>query len=74
MSTSVSPITWMPRRKTNNKMNMNKQVIITCLRGTIGRWPKGKAIVILVLALFAMAGQAQTFQYRIVGNIGMEFT
>ena len=55
-------------------MNMNKQVIITCLRGTIGRWPKGKAIVILVLALFAMAGQAQTFQYRIVGNIGMEFT
>lgn len=53
---------------------MNKQVIITCLRGTIGRWPKGKAIVILMLALFAMAGQAQTFQYRIVGNIGMEFT
>ena len=53
---------------------MNKQVIITCLRGTIGRWPKGKAIVILVLALLAMAGQAQTFQYRIVGNIGMEFT
>ena len=29
---------------------MNKQTIITCLRGTIGRWPKGKAIVIPVLA------------------------
>ncbi len=64
---------------------MNKQIVITCLRGTIGRWPKGKAIVILVLILIVplspwrgvrgeAAGQAQTFQYRIVGNIGMEFT
>ena len=39
---------------------MNKQTIITCLRGTIGRWPKGKAIAIPVLALVAIMGQAQT--------------
>ena len=32
---------------------MFRQSIITCLRGTIGRWPKGKAIVIPVLALVA---------------------
>ena len=30
---------------------MTKRIIITCLRGTIGRWPKGKAIVIPVLVL-----------------------
>ena len=41
---------------------MTKRIIITCLRGTIGRWPKGKAIAIPVLALFAMAGQAKTFK------------
>ena len=40
-------------------MNM-KQTIITCLRGAIGRWPKGKAIVIPVLALVWVSGQAQT--------------
>ena len=32
---------------------MFKRTIITCLRGTIGRWPKGKAIAIPVLALVA---------------------
>ena len=48
---------------------MNKKVIITCLRGTIGRWPKGKAIVIPVLALFAMAGQGQTFTHS--EDVGM---
>ena len=48
---------------------MNKQTIITCLRGTIGRWPKGKAIVIPVLALVAMAGQAQTFTHS--KDVGM---
>ena len=37
-----------------------KQTIITCLRGTIGRWPKGKAIVIPMLALVWVSGQAQT--------------
>ncbi|MBR6181822.1 MAG: thioredoxin family protein [Prevotella sp.] len=41
---------------------MNKQSIITCLRETIGRWPKGKAIVIPVLALVAMAGHAKTYK------------
>ncbi len=30
---------------------MDKQDIITCIRGIIGRWPVGKAIIILVLAL-----------------------
>ena len=29
----------------------NKRTIITCLRGTIGRWLKGKAIAIPVLAI-----------------------
>ena len=48
---------------------MNKQTIITCLRGTIGRWPKGKVIVIPVLALVAMAGQAQTFTHS--KDVGM---
>ncbi len=38
---------------------MNKPTIITCLRGIIGRWPKGKAIAIHVLALVALTGQAQ---------------
>ena len=48
---------------------MNKQTIITCLRGTIGRWPKGKAIVIPVLAFVAMAGQGQTFTHS--EDVGM---
>ena len=30
---------------------MDKQDIITCIRGIIGRLPVGKAIIILVLAL-----------------------
>ena len=46
---------------------MNKQTIITCLRGTIGRWLKGKAIVIPVLVLVAMEGQAQN-KFTIHGN------
>ena len=41
---------------------MTKRIIITCLRGTIGRWPKGKAIAIPVLALFAVAGYSKTFK------------
>ena len=48
---------------------MNKQIIITCLRGTFGRWPKGKAIAIPVLVLVAMAGQAQTFTHS--EDVGM---
>ena len=46
---------------------MSKQTIITCLRGTIGRWPKGKAIAIPVLVLVAMAGKAQTRTATITG-------
>ena len=46
---------------------MNMQTIITCLRGTIGRWLKGKAIVIPVLVLVAMEGQAQN-KFTIHGN------
>ena len=57
---------------------MNKQTIITCLRGTIGRWPKGKAIVIPVLVLILplspwrgvrgeAMGQAQTKTATITG-------
>ena len=48
---------------------MSKKVIITCLRGTIGRWLKGKAIVIPVLVLVAMEGQAQTFTHS--KDVGM---
>ena len=33
-----------------------------------------KAIIIILFSLVAMMDQAQTFQYRIVGIIGMEFT
>jgi len=55
-------------RTVNKNMNiMNKQTIITCLRGTIGRWLKGKAIVIPVLVLVAMEGQAQN-KFTIHGN------
>ena len=46
---------------------MTKRIIITCLRGTIGRWLKGKAIVIPVLVLAAMEGQAQN-KFTIHGN------
>lgn len=48
---------------------MTKRIIITCLRGTIGRWPKGKAIVIPVLALVAIMGQGQTFTHS--EDVGM---
>ena len=33
-----------------------------------------QTIITLLLTLVAIAGRAQAFQYRIVGNIGMEFT
>ena len=33
-----------------------------------------KTIITIQLALVAIAGRAQAFQYRIVGNIGMELT
>ena len=33
-----------------------------------------QTIITLLLTLVAIAGQTQTFPYRIVGNIGMEFT
>ncbi|MBR0116602.1 MAG: TlpA family protein disulfide reductase [Prevotella sp.] len=57
---------------------MNKQTIITCLRGTIGRWLKGKAIVLPVLVLILplspwrgvrceAAGQTQTKTATITG-------
>ena len=33
-----------------------------------------QTIITILLALVAIAGRAQAFQYRIVGNIGCEFT
>jgi hypothetical protein len=33
-----------------------------------------QTIITLLLTLVAIAGRAQAFQYRIVGNIGCEFT
>ena len=33
-----------------------------------------QTIITLLLTLVAIAGRAQAFQYRIVGNIGIEFT
>ena len=39
---------------------MNKQNIITCIRSVIGRWPAGKAIIILVFALGTLSAYGQT--------------